>query len=419
MNFRLTVTSRFFILIICLSGCFQDEKVNGIRVAITDYVVSTGSDAPIKLPPMITQSSWGEEKIINKTGSSNYFINDFPKASWTLDTGVGKIISTPVIQNDRIIALGEYGDIICIDLSSRKTVWSLSILPVNSSKKMVIGGGLAYDSFGSLYVTTSLGELLSISLKYGTIKWRYNIDAPILDAPTVVGSNVFITDTSSISKSISSTGDLNWSVEGFPHEHVRSKMGRPVSFGDLLLLTNSGGSLSAVTRLNGREKWNFKFNSQRIGYAQNAFGAFNGDPGVFGDTIYYGSANGQFNAINDEGESIWEVPVGLQGSPLLFSNSIFFVSDGNELIRLAKQDGSMIWSATLSENNNINHYFTPVLIGSKLWITGSDNYLRSFDPQSGNLLGKILIGSQPAGSVISYLKTIIVYTKSGDFVVVE
>ena len=145
-------------------------------------------------------------------------------------------------------------------------------------------------------------------------------------------------------------------------------------------------------------------------------GSFNGDPGVFAEKIYYGSVNGQFNALSKLGESVWQADVGLQGSPLLISNSVFFVSDLNQLVRLDKTSGDTIWSRTIVSDKALDHYFTPILAGSKLWVTGANNFLRSFDVESGRLQDEIAIMSKSSGPPIYYSGSIIVYTDSGELI---
>ena len=89
--------------------------------------------------------------------------------------------------------------------------------------------------------------------------------------------------------------------------------------------------------------------------------------------------------LDKSGKSLWQADVGLQGSPLLVSDSIFFISDRNELVRLDKNSGNIIWLRKLITKKTPEHFYTPILAGSKLWITGGDSNLRSFDLETGGL----------------------------------
>ena len=104
----------------------------------------------------------------------------------------------------------------------------------------------------------------------------------------------------------------------------------------------------------------------------------------------------------------------MQGSPLLVSDSIFFISDRNELVRLDKNSGNIIWLRKLITKKTPEHFYTPILAGSKLGITGGDSNLRSFDLETGGLQELIYINSNSGGTPIYYSGSIIVYTGSGE-----
>ena len=398
------------------SGCLQDQRAEGVRVDIIDQIVESVVSPQINLPKEVRKSDWGGPIYKAFAESENYLMRGTVELAWTVNTGVGQIIGSPVIFNDKVFVLGANGQVKCIDLTNRKVIWNFSVHPNQNVKKLIIGGGLSFDTTGNLYITTSLGELLSVSIDSGFLNWRYKTQTPIMDMPTVLTKNIFIMESSGESHSLSSTGKLNWSVAGLGNEHIRSKTGKPVPFGEVLLLPNASGVLSAVNISDGSKAWSFNFVTQRLGYAQNTFGAFNGDPGVFDETIYYGSANGQFNALSKAGEVIWQAKVGLQGSPLSLSSSLFFISDRNELVRLDKNSGDTVWSRSLKNKTGSEHFFSPILAGSKFWLTGADRFLRSFDVGSGIMKDQIAINSIPTGPPIYYLGSIIVSTDSGHLI---
>ena len=401
---------------ICLCGCVQENRIEGSRVNITDEMGMSDYTRQIRLPKQVNKTSWGGLSSTVLKESENYRLRKNVELAWQVKTGLTQIINSPVIFNKKLLALGANGQVTCIDLTNKKVVWNSSVHSINEIKKPIIGGGVSFDNSGNLFISTSLGDILSISIETGDLNWRYRAAAPILDAPTVVENGIIITDASGVTRAFSSTGKLRWILEGIGGRHLRAETGRPIVFGELLLLPNSGGVLNAVNKTDGLKVWSFNFVDKRLGYAQNAFGAFYGTPRVFAENVYYGNVNGQFNALNKLGESVWQTEVGLQGSPLLIADSLFFISDRNELVRLNKNNGKIIWSRVIKSNGSLKHYFTPILAGSKLWLTGTDKYLRSFDVASGTSLDKISIESAPTGPAIYYSGSIIVYTKSGELI---
>ena len=318
-----------------------------------------------------------------------------------------------------MISLNDEGELKCLDLISKNDCWTYSVIPSSGAGKLIFGGGLTFDENNTLYVTTSYGEVLALSIKDGTLIWRFKVEAPILDAPTIVGNDIYITDASSISKSLSRDGKINWSLKGVSTSHIRSNIGSPVQLGNTLLLPSSSGILLAVDIATGKKQWSFHFNRYKMGYTRNIFGAFNGNPIVYENIIYFGNVNGQFNALKANGDMLWQAPYGIEGSPLLVSNSLFLVSDTNDLIRLNKEDGSLIWSRKLGKENQKLRFYGPVLIGSKLWISGSNGQLNSFKPVTGELIDQFSVKSGFAGPPIYYSGKILLYTKSGQLIAFE
>tara|TARA_A100001011_G_scaffold29750_1_gene28811 strand:+ start:537 stop:1784 length:1248 start_codon:yes stop_codon:yes gene_type:complete len=404
-----------FLISFILFGCVNQDEIIGTRINVLNDINNNNRHVPLTIPEMEKSNTAG----VAQNNTLNYFLSPQPKKSWILDLNLGKSIATPLIHKNNLIILDATGDLRSFDLDTKKALWNYSVLPTGTSNDQLIGGGITVDDGGLLYVTTSAGEVLSISMKKGTLNWRYKVDAPILAAPTIFNGNIFFTDSSNISHALSADSELIWTFFGVPYDQIRARTGKPIPAGDLLLLASSSGILSAVDRKTGEKKWDFKFNVFRAGHTQNTFGSFNGDPLVQGDVIFFGSVNGQFNSFRTNGEVVWQVPIGLQGSPLLVSNSLFLISDTNELIRLNKDNGSLIWSIKLGGSNDLNSYFTPVLAGSKLWVSSSDGHLTSFDPLTGDLVDQLLISSGLSSSPMYHSGRLLLISNNGSLRAVE
>ncbi len=402
-------------LTVLLCGCFKDSRVAGKRTDIMDQLNSSGSFEPIQTPAMETRSSWGGP-VKRNVVSPNFYIDDGIRESWSLQTNSGRFLGSPIIYEKKIITLDQNGKIQCLNLITKKVLWVYSILKLTDSDKIILGGGLSHDSAGNLLVTTSLGEILSISINDGSLNWRYKIDSPVMDSPVIIDNNIFIIDSKNSIRSLSLSGTLNWLTKGIPHDEIRSRTGTAVPAENLVIVPSSSGFLLALDMITGDQQWDFKFKFLRAGYSQNSFGSFDGKPKVYDDVIYFGSLNGQFNALKLNGEKLWQSPVGLQGSPLLISNSLFFISDRNNLVRLDRRNGSLIWKKKLGEENELQSFFSPILIGSRIWVARSSGKLSSFDVSTGELIEEFTSSFGIAGPPIYYSGGIILYTNSGKLV---
>jgi len=110
------------------------------------------------------------------------------------------------------------------------------------------------------------------------------------------------------------------------------------------------------------------------------------------------------------GERIWTANEGALEPVWPAGDSVFLVSDRNELIRLSADDGSRIWATKLPFFTNdkprrqaeIYAHHGPVMAGGQLVVASGDGFLRMFDPVSGNLTGRVeLPGGATTGPVVA------------------
>ena len=87
---------------------------------------------------------------------------------------------------------------------------------------------------------------------------------------------------------------------------------------------------------------------------------------------------------------------------------MFLVTDDAQLKRLSAQDGSTIWSTTLPQYEDpedlegVIGYGGPVLAGGRLLVTSPQGQLLSFDPLTGQEVGRVDIsGLTGIGPVVA------------------
>ena len=85
---------KFFLISSVLSGCIDDDKVEGLRVdIIKSQPTNAESIVEIELPKMIDTEIWGGRQK-NLEYSPNYFTRDDLKKVWSLDLGKSGILIT-------------------------------------------------------------------------------------------------------------------------------------------------------------------------------------------------------------------------------------------------------------------------------------------------------------------------------------
>lgn len=167
--------------------------------------------------------------------------------AWKLELD-GPIASTPVVKDNRLYcAVG--GDILCIDLKTRKTLW-----------KYPTGSYIVQSSptiLGPVLVCGANDRCLhALEIKDGRPRWKYKTRGPITSSPAVKGN--------------------------------------------LACVVSSDGNVYAVEISSGRLLWKF-----------TAGGQFRASPCIVGDVLYAGSHDGYLYALRlCDGQMLWKYEIG-------------------------------------------------------------------------------------------------------------
>ncbi|MDQ7775099.1 MAG: PQQ-binding-like beta-propeller repeat protein [Paracoccus aminovorans] len=95
-----------------------------------------------------------------------------------------------------------------------------------------------------------------------------------------------------------------------------------------------------------------------------------------------------------------------------------------KLIRLDAANGGRVWAqklpyfteAVIRKQQKVWNHYGPVLAGNKLYLAGSDGYLRVFDPASGALIGNAQIPGGAAAAPAVAGQTLYVVTHDGQLI---
>ena len=120
--------------------------------------------------------------------------------------------------------------------------------------------------------------------------------------------------------------------------------------------------------------------------------------------MFIGSHSGRTVALGLEtGKRLWTAPEGPLNTIWPAGDSIFLVSDRNELLRLSSADGTRQWVYQLpffrkskpKRQSEIYAHHGPVIAGGQLIVASGDETLRFFNPETGELTSQT---SLPGGA---------------------
>lgn len=390
-----------------LSACTEPEvilpgKREGLRAVLQDSEVEpevVNTSRPIALGATTANANWAQFWGTQAFRTSHPALRSTPQLVWSAGIGQGnsrkqRIVADPVVGGGRVYTL-DAGALVTATSISGQTLWTRNLAPPNDRADDATGGGIAYAD-GRVYITHGFGILATLDAADGRVVWTQQLDATGSGAPSVHGDLVYLTAGDDTGWALErDTGRIRWQIGGVPSVNNILGAPPPVLTDDLAIFAFGSGEVQAVFRRGGLRRWDAAVVGERQGYAASEVGDITGPPVIDGARAYVGNQSGRIVAISvASGERLWTAREGAAGPIWPAGDSIFTVTDRNELVRLAKEDGRRIWGIELPKfvkdrprrRAEIFAHFGPVVAGGRVILASSDGLLRSFDPTNGALL---------------------------------
>ncbi|WP_299843598.1 PQQ-like beta-propeller repeat protein [uncultured Roseovarius sp.] len=404
---------------IALTACSKDEPIlPGAREGIRDVSVDP-ADIPapavaedtaraLALPPARSNANWLQSISSPGTRTDHPALSAAPNLAWSVSIGAGdgrknRITADPVVGDGRIYTLDAEARVTAVSTSGQ-VLWTTDMVPPNDSRTDASGGGLAYAN-GTLYVSSGFGLMTALDGATGAERWQQNLRATGSGSPTVSGDLVYLVAGDEVAWALeTSTGRIRWQLAATPD--INNVMGGPAPAvtDKYVVFAFGSGELQGAFRKGGLRLWDAQIAGQRPGYSAARIGDITGDPVVVGDTLYAGSHSGRTVALGlGNGKRKWTANDGALNPVWPTGDSVFMISDRNELIRLNAEDGTRIWGKELPfftkdrprRQAEIFAHHGPIIAGGNLIVASSDAQLRLFDPVSGALRRSV---SMPGGA---------------------
>ncbi|MCR9113316.1 MAG: PQQ-like beta-propeller repeat protein, partial [Rhodobacteraceae bacterium] len=229
--------------------------------------------------------------------------------------------------------------------------------------------------------------------------WQQNLRATGSGSPSVAGDLVYLVAGDEVAWALErDTGRIRWQLSATPD--LNNVMGAPApAITDKYVIFAFGsGEVQGAFRKGGLRRWDTLVAGQRDGFSSARIEDITGDPVVDGERVYVGTHSGRTVALGlGNGERLWTAPDGPLNRVWPVGDSIFMVSDRNELVRLSAEDGSRLWGRALpfftkdkpKRQAEIFAHHGPIVAGGRLIVASNDGLMRLFDPTTGNPLGQV------------------------------
>ncbi len=384
-----------------LAGCAEKTQVlPGAREDLRPVAEPVVNSAPaISLPAQTRNANWTHRIGSPTHRTANAALSAAPVRLWSASIGKGegrkaRITADPVVADGRIFTVDAEATVTATSLNG-ETLWTRDMTAPRDKPDQAASRGLAYDN-GRLFVTSGFGRLHAIDPTSGQDFWVQKLDAVGSGSPAVYGDLVYVVSGDATAWAIeAATGKVAWQLVSVPDVQRVQSPSAPAINDRLAVFAYGSGDLQAVFRRGGVRRWNAGVSDTRPGRAINTVGDISADPVISGNTVYVANHSGRMAALElDTGSRRWTAEEGALSPVFPAGNSIFLVSDRNELIRMNASDGTKIWGQELpyfvkdkpKKQAEVHAHYGPILAGSQLIVPSSDDTLRIYNPQSGALV---------------------------------
>jgi outer membrane protein assembly factor BamB len=422
-----------------LAGCTEREAVlGGERLAVRDVLQTRAGadlDAPgpnraraIALPGQSANAAWAQSPVSPHARVANAAFSHGFQPLFATDIGQGdtrraRLNADPVVGGGRIFTLDSAHQVQATSTAGA-ALWRHDLTPLRDRARQAQGGGLAISD-RALYVASGFGTLTALDPATGAELWVQDLGNTATGAPSYRDGLVYVTSGDSTGWALEAeTGRVRWQIDG--PEDINNVAGAPApAVGDTHVVFAFGsGGVQAALRQGGLRVWNADILGRRTGSALATVDDITGDPLIAGDTVYAGNHSGRVVALGlYDGERRWTAREGALGPLWPAGDSVFFVSDRNQLIRLDAASGEQVWAVDLpgykpkrNPNKRRSEAYAnmgPVLAGNRLIVAGSDGALRVFSPESGAALGVVPIEGGATTRPVVAGGTLYVVSKTG------
>tara|TARA_R110002049_G_scaffold10127_5_gene50527 strand:- start:14535 stop:15920 length:1386 start_codon:yes stop_codon:yes gene_type:complete len=384
-----------------IRSILQNPGLDDAALDIADLgAVPANTARAIALGGTVNNAGWTHSIGTAATRISHPALRATPQLAWTANIGAGdsrklRITADPVVAGGRVFTL-DSGAQVTATSTSGATLWTRDLTPASDQQGQATGGGMAIDG-DTLYVSVGYGVLAALDVATGGVRWTQDLDATGSGTPTVSGDLVYLTAGDDTGWALrKSDGRIQWQTGG--STSLQNVLGAPAPAvtGQLAIFAFGSGEVHGVFRQGGLSRWEASVVGRRPGRALSHVSDVTSAPVVSGDTVYVGNHSGRLAALDvASGSRRWTARDGAIGPVWPAGDSVFAITDLNELVRLDANDGSRIWGVPLpnfvkdkpKKQSEVFAHYGPIIAGGRVIIASNDGKLRSYDPTNGVLTG--------------------------------
>ena len=391
--------------VLALGACTKKDLPVGTRVAVlTDSTaikpdVSNGSSL-IKIGSPVS-SDWLQKDVNAQHLIPNVKVSTGFQKQWKSDFGTGSskremLLAKPLVKGNTVYTLDAEGRLSAFNLSDGEDLWRVELVSENGNigDTALKGVGLAIEG-NKIYIVTGFGVVVAANLKDGSKVWENNLGMPLRIAPTVAAGKVFVQSADNHFFALNTNnGDIIWDYDTAT-ENTTLMGGAMSAYSakhDMVITGFSNGEAQAFGATIGTPLWSTDLVENSYAYSSTYLHTIKASPIIDDSTVYLLGSADVFTAIDlRTGAPKWRKKIGGINTPVLSGNTLFVVTNNNELAAINKENGDVLWATALDLGKKASKItvHAPVIFNNLLIVALSDGNVLTYNPQTGKQTNKV------------------------------
>ncbi len=412
---NLTKIALSALLVFSISACSSAKKKEAEAADRAQRVPLVASDAELTadvdyatmsvyLPDPSDERTWTQsggnalKNPGNRVGATEF------KIAWKKNVAAGSsrqrhLTSSPVATEDALYLLDSEQTVQAIDLAG-KSLWRKKLEPPRKRDKLAVGGGLAVAD-DKLVVASGFGYVVALDRNSGAELWKRVVQAPITGSPTVDSDYAYVASSNNEIYVLSmEDGSVIWSDQAIEESARVLSSPSPALLDDLLAVPFSSGEVIAYVPSNGRRLWSDSLTRGGRFTPISAINDIAGNPVIDSGAVYAASQSGVLVSIDAvSGVRLWEKSFGSIHSPAVSGQFVFAVNVEGQLACFDKSTGGVVWIKQMRQFKNEKKrknkivWAGPIVASGKVVMASSEGKVVSIDPETGNIVNELKVGS--------------------------
>ena len=371
------------------------ERFTVVSPARPLEATSAVEDVEIILPDLPDNTAW-PQALGNATGVvGNMRFTEGPEVDDSANVGdgeefIGPVIPAPIVAEGMVFAVDGAGHISAHKTTSLDTVRWMSDALVEQDEEeeaALTGGGLAYGK-GSVFAVNDEGVVVALTAKDGSLRWKKELKLPVRSAPRFDNNMLYILTADNQLMAISIiNGDLKWSHQGVNEVSTLLQANVPAVRDGIVVAPYSSGEFAALDAKNGSPLWRDTLQNVRpLAEGTSLTGSVSP---LMAQGLTIASAGGLMAGLDTErGRRVWDREINTANAPWLSGNTLFVLTQENQLAAIRGVDGAVHWVKNLplrtgGDSGDRIVWSGPLVAQGRVWVLGNHGEMLSLEPQNG------------------------------------